>query len=141
MKNDFEPEKQVLKLGCLSMLRSMLTVILVCVCSIRIQFLSWKCHYGFHDSYLWLNIHVIQNGKKFIMPILIWPKIEKGKRVLTVGSFPLETANSLLRWVRNKKERMSLQMKYLIQSRCHGTHSKRKTLKWVLHFFWEMKHW
>lgn len=38
---------------------SILTVMLIGICSIRIQFLSWKLHYGFHDNYhLWLNIQV-----------------------------------------------------------------------------------
>lgn len=53
----------------------------------------------------------------------------KRQRVHTVYSFLLETANSLLHWARNKKERMSLQMRYLIQSRYHSTLAKRRTLK------------
>ena len=59
----------------------------------------------------------------------------KIQRDLTVYSFSPKTENSLLHWVRNKRERMSLQMKYLMQSRWHSMHSKRKTLKWVWNFF------
>lgn len=124
-------------LDYLSLLMSTLTVVFVLFNPLEYWFKFWKRLYGFLNAYhLWLDKQVVENRRKFIMTILIWPKMEK-RKILTVYSFPLDTANLSLHWVRNKKEKMSLQRKYLMQSICHRIHSKIKTLKWVLNFFSE----
>lgn len=141
MKSNPEPKKQKIELDCLSVLRNMLTVVLIYTCSVGIK------SFLFENVIMDFMINIIF-GWRFKWYIK-WKKVYHGNlslskhgentRDLTVYSFPLETANSLLHWVRNKKERMSLQMKYLMRNRCHSIHSKRKTLKWVLKVF--LRNW